>query len=480
MVSAGGLSSLLAIQSTTTASSLLFFPHKTHLNQFASNLKNPSSALSLFAVIPPNGLCFSTHLAFSSVYGRKRTGSRLFASKKKQGKRGVELLDVEGFDDELMGDDDIDIDINDEEEEDDDGSILLPLEKMNKWLENKPRGFGVEKVYDTSLEDKLLEELEQGRLAQAANLNKLRKDTPNPDLKKDEQKKKANEIPPNGVRVRVSNLPKKKNAHRDLSSAFKGVPGLICINAMVSGNKKTRDPICKGFAFVDFKSEGDATRFVQIFSRQHVSFGKIQKQIKCEIINSKTSDFALEQSAGNTHGVPPLKVKAESLGKVQIADSDTDTDGSSPEEWEKSSSVEHDEDAGDEVLMAELEDGMENLNLVDVVEINSSDRLEERTESDDTKDDNSVSSEVETIRALEKKLLAKLGKEGKAPKKKLAAKAKGEKASKKKQVVKTKEAIPGSAKRLKLREKAVLTDVLSKYAQKYSIDSKEESLVSGL
>lgn len=29
----------------------------------------------------------------------------------------------------------------------------------------------------------------------------------------------------------------------------------------VSGNKKTKDPICKGFAFVDFKSEEDANRY---------------------------------------------------------------------------------------------------------------------------------------------------------------------------------------------------------------------------
>lgn len=72
----------------------------------------------------------------------------------------------------------------------------------------------------------------------------------------------ANEVVPSGVRVRVVNLPKKKNIHRDLSLAFKGVPGLISINPVVSGNKKTRDPICKGFAFVVFKSEEDASRYI--------------------------------------------------------------------------------------------------------------------------------------------------------------------------------------------------------------------------
>lgn len=66
---------------------------------------------------------------------------------------------------------------------------------------------------------------------------------------------------PSGIRVRLLNLPKKKNIHRDLKSAFKGVPGIINIIPVVSGNKKTKDPICKGFAFVDFESEDYATRY---------------------------------------------------------------------------------------------------------------------------------------------------------------------------------------------------------------------------
>lgn len=60
--------------------------------------------------------------------------------------------------------------------------------------------------------------------------------------------------------MHVINLPKKKNVHRDLKTAFKDVQGIINIIPAVSGNKKTKDPICKGFAFVDFKSEEDAAR----------------------------------------------------------------------------------------------------------------------------------------------------------------------------------------------------------------------------
>lgn len=64
-----------------------------------------------------------------------------------------------------------------------------------------------------------------------------------------------------GFRVRLVNLPKKKNIHRDLQSAFKGVPGIVDIVPVVSGNKRTKDPICKGLAFIDFKSENEAFRY---------------------------------------------------------------------------------------------------------------------------------------------------------------------------------------------------------------------------
>jgi len=58
------------------------------------------------------------------------------------------------------------------------------------------------------------------------------------------------------------NLPKKRKIDRDLKSAFQGIPGITNIVPAVIGNKKTRDPVCKGFAFVDFKHEDDAVRCV--------------------------------------------------------------------------------------------------------------------------------------------------------------------------------------------------------------------------
>lgn len=65
-----------------------------------------------------------------------------------------------------------------------------------------------------------------------------------------------------GIPVRLVNLPKKKNVNRDLKSAFQAIPGIVDIVPAVSGNKKTRDPVCKGFAFVYFKCEEDAARCV--------------------------------------------------------------------------------------------------------------------------------------------------------------------------------------------------------------------------
>ncbi|KAD2803903.1 hypothetical protein E3N88_37280 [Mikania micrantha] len=135
----------------------------------------------------------------------------------------------------------------------------------------KPRGFGEGKVYDTSLEDKLLQP-QQGKLSK--------------------HKVSEPEVVPNGIRVRLVNLPKKKNIHRDLGAAFKPFPGIINIIPAVSGNEKTREPVCKGFAFVDFKSEKQANRFVDILSTQPITFGKVQKQIRCEIMKSSSSNQA--------------------------------------------------------------------------------------------------------------------------------------------------------------------------------------------
>ncbi|KAL3501231.1 hypothetical protein ACH5RR_035680 [Cinchona calisaya] len=283
---------------------------------------------------------------------------------------------------------------------------------MKKWLENRPRGFGEGKVYDTSIEDKLMEEIEQNRKAQLANINNLKNNnTVNSNSKKQQgQQGKGNAVSEDskhGIRVRLVNLPKKKNIHRDLQSAFKGVPGIVDIVPVVSGNKRTKDPICKGIASIDFKSENEAYRFVQTFSGQSITFGKVQKQIKCDMNSSLLTEHE-ETSYNAQRGVPSLDFQAEKIS----------TNVESESEVHKSTQILDDEER--------LGDNQSPLLPESICE----DGPEERGKS-----------AKKEFRGKGKKITSKANKE-RVPKIN----------------------VPGSANRLKIREKAVLAGVFSKYA----------------
>ncbi|XAR65024.1 hypothetical protein NMG60_11008967 [Bertholletia excelsa] len=345
---------------------------------------------------------------------------------------GIGLSKMGGFND----------DDDEDEDEDGDDEGFIPLRNMKQWFENKPPGFGEGKEYDTSIEDKLLEEIEQSRQAQLANINKLKS---NPEAGKPNSKKKilqeqrAPEVVPSGIRVRLVNLPKKRNIHRDLQLAFKGVPGMVNIIPAASGNKKTRDPICKGFAFIDFKSEEDARRFVQIFSGESIRFGKIQKQIRCEILNSKSSASACEWTEDGSYCAQQAVSHLE-----ESSDSDSDNNSSFSDSWELIASDKSEGADDGECLTAQLEDVSENLGSVSLSEAESfmDNRLGERT---------GYGSKLLYPKRQEQVL---------ANKKEVEAKRRRMKAPKSN--------IPGSANRLKIREKAVLTGVLSKYAAQSS------------
>lgn len=304
------------------------------------------------------------------------------------GKSGEDsIFEVDDFDDdedEFDGDEFVD-------DEDDEGEFV-PLRNMKKWLEGKPRGFGEGRDYDTSVEDKLLEELRQSREAQLANINKL-KNSPQIASPKNLENK-ASEVAPSEFRVRLFNLPKKKNINRDLQRAFKGIPGIISIIPAVSGNKKTREPVCKGFAFVYLKSEEYAHRFSQVVSGQSISFGKIEKQIKCEVMSSKAQNYAPERSK--------------------------DTDFGANNSYS---------DSEDSISFEEIEDTNENVEHIGLEITNES-----------------------VLDSISLKEIPKAG----VKEKKQKAKQKRPKAPKLN--------IPGSANRLRVREKAVLTGVISKYA----------------
>ena len=103
----------------------------------------------------------------------------MFAQKEQQGSKlgSIELEKEADFvEDEGFVDDDVE-----------DADEMLPLDKMDARMKNRPKGFGVAKVYDTSIEDKLMEEIEQSRRAQLANVNKLKNESkkakPTKDLK---------------------------------------------------------------------------------------------------------------------------------------------------------------------------------------------------------------------------------------------------------------------------------------------------------
>lgn len=389
----------------------------------------------------------SPHLSLSLAHGSGPMGFPVFA-RKTSGKGGIGLTEQSVSDNEFDKFFDEDEDNFQDEDEDE---ILLPLKNTREWHAARPRGFGEGKEYDTSIEDKLLQEMEQSREAQATNINNLKNQSSSvPNSSRNVVEIAAPEIVSTGVRVRIINLPKKKNIHRDLIVAFKGFPGIINITPAVIGNKKTRDPICKGFAFVDCKSEGDALSFLQAFSGRYLTFGRVQKQIKCEIMNRQTSSSARKSSVVSTNH-SQLTILEEAA--EQFADVDVDLTG--------------------RVMRTRIEDIEDNLAYAS--ELHSDDEddngVESRTES---RIQSQSQKEVNKIHELEEILP-----EGREEVHREISPIKGKtKVSKKKQPKEKGEkksliGIPGSAKRLRIKEKAVLTDVYSRYGNKSALVSKE-------
>lgn len=153
--------------------------HSHSLSRFQSSFSFKSSSSSAYLISP--SLTTSKYISishrirqsFRAVIERRSNGFCSFAVKK----RNSELMDDDGEEEEDDDEDWGEFDEEDEgDEEDEDEGEFLPMDKMKKWLEKKPRGFGLGKKYETSIEDKLLDEIQQSWKAQAANLNKLKND----------------------------------------------------------------------------------------------------------------------------------------------------------------------------------------------------------------------------------------------------------------------------------------------------------------
>ncbi|XP_010415700.1 PREDICTED: protein IFH1-like [Camelina sativa] len=516
--------------------SVLLHSHSlSRINSFASSSHSFTTSLSI-------SISHRIQQSFRALVVKRSNGFRSFAVNK----RGIgDYVRMESEDDEDWDE------FDEDEDEDEDEGEFLPMDKMKRWLERKPRGFGSGKKYETSIEDKLLDEIEQSWKAQASNLNKLKNDPlKSHQLKRDDTLiKGTGEDTQVGFRVRVTNLPKKKNVHRDLKVAFKEVSGVLSITPAVSGNKKTKDPVCKGFAHLDFKTETDANRFVKEFNGQSLAFGKVIKQIKCQVVEF-SSDESVSKEVYFDNGFKVQKLPYSGLEEVSDADDVVEEEEAFVDSLEESDDsdeevyeLEVDEDEPNRIsgsvespvelrrdLKTELksqkqvvkrevreheelktplvsfqanksEEAVAETRLDDeqseeaVAETYSDDELESADEEDVAEENleplnSSMSSSeeirVDRIRMLEQKLLGKEklfgGGTGFDKPEAKAARVEGKKKEKKKKktFVKgqakkgAKIEIPGSSKRLKVKEKALLTGVLVKYAGKVASTSNDE------
>ncbi|KAK8921205.1 hypothetical protein KSP39_PZI020625 [Platanthera zijinensis] len=181
-------------------------------------------------------------------------------------------------------------DCNEEEEDED----FVPLREMKRWLQNKPAGFGEGKTYDTTVEEKILEEFEQSTKNQPAKKKKpLVSVKENAGNVGKQEKQKVTDAIKSDNEVRVGNLPKKRNIDRDLWKAFKEFRGINTISPAVTGNKKTRDPVCRGFAFVGFESGDAAYSFVPDFLRKIIPFLMSQIQVTLNVLYFPSSFLTL-------------------------------------------------------------------------------------------------------------------------------------------------------------------------------------------
>lgn len=159
-------------------------------------------------------------------------------------------------------------------------------------------------------------------------------------------------------------------------------------------------------------------RFVELYTGQTITFGKIQKQIKCELVNAQSSSSSLRLSKNLNNALPLLASFEEDSNK------DSNMDDSALASWDET-----DLDDSDE----QQESDGENEEFSTALKVDSDYCIEM---SNDSEIDSLPSEQVDRNPSAEKKLPVKV-KQKHAPNKKPTSK---------KNVTKVLD-VPGSAKR---------------------------------
>ncbi|XP_065009551.1 uncharacterized protein LOC135639615 isoform X1 [Musa acuminata AAA Group] len=399
--------------------------------------RRPSISLPVLSLNP---LLFGSRVtAAPPLSSQRRRGHwlPLSASRQRRGRQS-------GAEDE----DDASVEGAEEEEEEEDGDeAAMPFQEMRQWLRNKPAGFGEGRTYDTRLEDELWEEMERSRKVLLASANKLKNEPAKSDgtakAKQEPLPKAADEVPC-GFRVRVRNLPRKKNIHRDLQRAFQGFPDLVSISPAVIGNQKTREPICKGFAFVDFASEDAASRFVQVYSRRSVCFGKVEKQIACDVISPHGTSNSSEQCDDDALGfTQPNSREAGDMITSDVQERAFDDVAVGTKVIDESEAATSPKRKKESLLTHFEEREHLNIPVTDNVDNESKTMIK----------NSGLNNSVPPMQKQQKRTSSK------------------KKAVKTYLVKASKPSLPGSVARLKIKEKTILTGVFSKYGRKVASGS---------
>lgn len=158
-------------------------------------------------------------------------------------------------------------------------------------------------------------------------------------------------------------------------------------------------------------------RFVELYTGQAITFGKIQKQIKCELLNVQSSSSSLKLSK-NLNAAPQLVARFE-----EVSNEDSNLDGSALSSWDEANSSDDLDDLDYQMNGEEQEDDEDNQESVSTLGVDHDDSVEMRIDPEII---SLPSEQVDRNHAAEQKSSAKVKQEN-ARKKKPISKEKTKK-----------------------------------------------------